>query len=316
MEQPIPGSILVVGSINMDLAVRCPALPGPGETVLGSSMVQSPGGKGGNQAAAAAKLGGVTRMAGCIGADAFGPELETALRAAGVNTELLVVRGERSGVALIEVADDGENSIVVVSGANWLVEADDVLRALEQASDARVLLLQLEIPLPAVIAAAHAARQRGIRVLLDPAPARPLPDELLSAVDIVLPNQIEAALLTGLETVDAADARVAGARLRKRGAGAAVIKLGARGVLLVDAEGEHWVPGHRVNTVDTTAAGDCLAGALAVALIEGRSLEDAVAFANAAAALSTTRPGAQESMPSRAEVDHFLAVQAGGTRSK
>jgi ribokinase len=316
MEQRTPGSILVVGSINMDLAARCPTLPGPGETVLGSSLVQSPGGKGGNQAAAAGKLGGVTRMVGCIGADAFGAELETALRAAGVNTELLVVRGERSGVALIEVADGGENSIVVVSGANWLVQPDDVLRALEQVSDARVMLLQLEIPLPAVIAAAQAARQRGIKVLLDPAPARPLPDDLLSAVDIILPNQIEAALLTGLETVDAVDARIAGARLRKRGVGTALIKLGVRGVLIVDAAGERWVPGHRVNTVDTTAAGDCLAGALAVALIEGRSLDDAVTFANAAAALSTTRPGAQESMPSRAEVDRFLAAQAGGTRTK
>jgi ribokinase len=308
--------MLVVGSINMDLAVRCPTLPGPGETVLGSSLVQSPGGKGGNQAVAAAKLGGATSMLGCIGADAFGRDLAAALQAAGVRTDLLVVRGERSGVALIEVADGGENSIVVVSGANWLVEPDDVRQALDRIRDAQALLLQLEIPLATVIAAAQAARERGIQVLLDPAPARPLPDALLRAVDIILPNQHEAAVLTGLEHVDAATARLAGDRLRERGVGTALIKLGADGVLMVNASGARQVAGHRVDTVDTTAAGDCLAGALAVALIEGRSLDDAVIFANAAAALSTTHPGAQESMPTRAEVDRFLAAQAGGTSVK
>jgi ribokinase len=316
MKHDAPGSMLVVGSINMDLAVRCPTLPGPGETVLGSSLVQSPGGKGGNQAVAAAKLGGATSMLGCIGADAFGRDLAAALQAAGVRTDLLVVRGERSGVALIEVADGGENSIVVVSGANWLVEPDDVRQALDRIRDAQALLLQLEIPLATVIAAAQAARERGIQVLLDPAPARPLPDALLRAVDIILPNQHEAAVLTGLEHVDAATARLAGDRLRERGVGTALIKLGADGVLMVNASGARQVAGHRVDTVDTTAAGDCLAGALAVALIEGRSLDDAVIFANAAAALSTTHPGAQESMPTRAEVDRFLAAQAGGTSVK
>jgi ribokinase len=300
-------AIVVVGSINMDLAVRCPHVPVPGETILGSSLLESPGGKGANQAVAAGRLGGSVAMVGCVGHDGYGAALRASLAKAGVAVDRVIARGDRSGVALIAVGDHGENSIVVVPGANALVTPGDVEAALDTMSDARMVLLQLELPLPTVQAAARAAHARGLQVLLDPAPAQPLPGELLQDVDILLPNQGEAGLLARLPVVSLVEARDAARRLLTRGPRTVLIKLGADGVLIVDAAGDRHVAGHRVATVDTTAAGDCLAGALAVALIEGQPLDRAVAFANAAAALSTTRPGAQDSMPSRPEVDALLA---------
>jgi ribokinase len=213
-------------------------------------------------------------------------------------------------VALIAVGDRGENSIVVVPGANALVTPGDVEASLESMPDARMVLLQLELPLPTVQAAARTAHARGLQVMLDPAPAQPLPRELLQDVDILLPNQGEAGLLAGLPVVSLVEARDAARRLLTHGPRTVLIKLGADGVLIVDAAGDRHIAGRRVVAVDTTAAGDCLAGALAVALIEGQPLDRAVAFANAAAALSTTRPGAQDSMPSRAEVDAFSAALA------
>ena len=303
----VNSQILVVGSVNMDLAVRCPHIPGPGETVLGSSLVESPGGKGANQAVAAARLGGRAAMLGCVGADTYGRTLRAALVDAGVAADHLLDRGTRSGVAIIEVSDSGENSIVVVPGANALLAPDDVELALDRMPEARLVLLQLEIPLETVIATARAARSRGLRVLLDPAPAQPLPDSLLSDVDILTPNQTEAALLAGLPAVGPDKAQEAARRLLARGSRSVLIKLGADGVLLAGPSYAQLVPGWRLATVDSTAAGDCLSGALAVALIEHRDLPDAVAFANAAAALSTTRYGAQDSMPTRAEVDRLLS---------
>lgn len=302
-------TILVVGSINMDLAVRCPHVPAPGETVLGTSLLESPGGKGGNQAVAAGRLGGAVAMVGCVGDDAYGPALRSSLARAGVAGDFLIARGDRSGLALIAVGDRGENSIVVVPGANALVTPDDVAAAFREAAAARVLLLQLELPLPTVQAAAQLARARGVRVILDPAPAPadPLPDDVLGLVDVIAPNQGEAAWLAGKPVSSLEEARAAATALLARGPRTVLIKLGSDGVLIVDRAGERHIPGRRVAVVDTTAAGDCLAGALAVALTEGRSLDEAVTFANAAAALSTTRPGAQESMPTRAEVDALLA---------
>lgn len=297
--------ILVVGSINMDVSVRAPHIPVPGETILGSGLVESPGGKGANQAAAAGRLGGSVAMVGCVGADSYGEALRRGLQAAGVSTDTVTVRGDRSGVALIEVSDAGENSIVVVPGANALLTPADVEVALAAAPRAKWMLLQLEIPLPAIEAAASLARARGIRVLLDPAPARPLPDTLLAAVDILLPNQGEAGVLAGMKVRTLADAERAARLLLARGPRCVLLKLGGDGVLLADRERFVHIVGHSVQVVDTTAAGDCLAGALAVALDDGQPLEDAVRLANAAAALSTTRPGAQESMPSHAEVAQF-----------
>ena len=302
----ISSQIAVVGSVNMDLAARCPHIPVPGETVLGGDLIESPGGKGANQAVAAGKLLGRVAMIGCLGADAYGQTLRAALVEAGVATQGLIERGPRSGVAIIEVADHGENSIVVVQGANALLEPVDVADVLERMPQAQMVLLQLEIPLATVVAAAQRARAQGLRVILDPAPAQPLPPDLLRQVDILVPNQTEAAVLAGMPVVTVATAPEAASRLLAMGPSTILLKLGADGVLIANAAGMRVIPGFRVATIDTTAAGDCFAGALAVALIEGQPLEEAVVFANAAAALSTTRAGAQASMPTRAEVKDLL----------
>ncbi len=299
-------TILVIGSLNLDLSIRCPHLPAPGETILGGPLIESPGGKGGNQAVAAGRLGGKVAMIGCLGADDYGRGLRNKLIASNVAVECVLERGPRSGVALIQVGDDGENSIVVVPGANALVEPADVLRAVDRAPGARLMLLQLEIPLGTVEEAARLGRARGITVLLDPAPAQPLSDSLLAHIDVLLPNEHEAAVLAGLTNDGPDQALEAARRLQARGPRTVLVKLGSRGVLLVDgAEAQHFA-GRKVTAVDTTAAGDSLAGALAVALDEGMPLPKAVAFANVAAALSTTRPGAQDSMPDRSEVDRAM----------
>ena len=219
-----------------------------------------------------------------------------------------MVRGDCSGVALIEVSDAGENSIVVVPGANALLAPADVAHALDAASRAKWMLLQLEIPLPTVEAAVALAHARGMQVLLDPAPARPLSDALLAGVDILLPNQGEARVLAGMEVRSVSDAEQAARLLLSRGPRCVLLKLGAGGVLIADQQGFRHIAGHRVRVVDTTAAWDCLAGALAVALDDGRSLEDAARFANTAAALSVTRPGAQTSIPTLEEVARFVPV--------
>ena len=303
---PISSQIAVVGSVNMDLAARCPHIPVPGETVLGGDLIESPGGKGANQAVAAGKLLGRVAMIGCLGSDAYGQTLRAALVEAGVATQGLIERGPRSGVAIIEVADHGENSIVVVQGANALLEPVDVADVLERMPQAQMVLLQLEIPLATVVAAAQRARAQGLRVILDPAPAQPLPPDLLRQVDILVPNQTEAAVLAGMPVVTVATAPEAASRLLAMGPSTILLKLGADGVLVANSAGMRVIPGFRVATIDTTAAGDCFAGALAVALIEGQPLEEAVVFANAAAALSTTRAGAQASMPTRVEVEDLL----------
>ena len=305
----LDSTILVVGSINMDLAVRCPRIPVPGETILGSSLIESPGGKGANQAVAAALLGGAVAMVGCHGNDSYGQTLRHALQRAGASVRHVLERGDRSGVALIEVSEQGENSIVVVPGANALLTPDDVKRALQDTPTARALVLQLEVPLDTVREAARMARARGLTVLLDPAPVQPLPESLLREVDILLPNQGEAALLTQMDTVEATTAQEAGTRLRARGPRVVLVKLGRDGVLIVDESGVRLVPGISVDAIDTVAAGDCLAGALTVALVEGRPLVEAVTFANAAAALSTTRFGAQSAMPDREAVERLLRRQ-------
>jgi ribokinase len=298
--------IAVVGSLNMDLVVRGTHIPRPGETILGESLSEYPGGKGGNQAVAAARLNGPTAMIGCLGTDPYSTALRTALTEAGVETAHLLERGPRSGVAIIEVAATGENSIVVVQGANALLTPSDVESALADLPEAGIVLLQLEVPMEAVESAALFAQAKGQLVLLDPAPARTLSDRLLSAVDFLTPNQQEAAFLVGMPDVRPADAPEAARRLLARGVKTAIIKLGAAGIFAANGQESFYVSGHRVETVDTTAAGDCFAGALAVALLMDSSLYDAVAFANAAAALSTTRRGAQPSMPNLAEVRALL----------
>ncbi len=302
-------SIVVFGSINMDLVVRTPRLPAPGETLTGHTFFTAPGGKGANQAVACARLGAPTRMVGRVGDDLFGEQLRASLRTAGVQDDGVLTAPGPSGVALIAVDDAAENTIVIVPGANGAVGGDDISR-LEQALDgARVLLLQLEVPMAMVVAAARAARARGVTVMLDPAPALPLPDELWALTDILTPNESEAAALTGIPVRDEQSAAAAARALLARGVRTVIIKLGARGALVADTDNTRMWPAFTVTPVDTVAAGDAFNGGLATALSEGRSFEEAIRWGLAAGALSVTKPGAQPSMPDRRELLELLGVR-------
>jgi ribokinase len=301
MGQPIT----VVGSLNMDFVVQVAAFPIPGETVFGSGFTTIPGGKGGNQACAAARLGGRVRMVGRVGQDPIGEQLRSSLAAAGVDTSTVLVTPETSsGAAVIVVQAGGQNQIVVASGANALLSPADVSRALDTLQGG-FLLLQLETPLETVEAAAATAHRLGATVILDPAPARPLPDTLLARVSCLTPNESEAMILLGRreQAVTLEEAPVVARALRDRGARAVLLKLGENGAFLDDGLQAARFPAPRVEAADATAAGDTFNGALAVALAEGRPIADAVRFANAAAAISVTRVGAQASIPTRAEVD-------------
>jgi ribokinase len=293
----------------MDLVVRTPRLPTPGETLTGHTFFTAPGGKGANQAVACARLGVPTRMVGRVGDDLFGEQLRASLRSFGVQDDGVLTTPGPSGVALIAVDDTAENTIVIVPGANGAVSIADIPR-LERALDgARALLLQLEVPIETVVAAARAAHTRGVTVILDPAPALPLPDELYALADIITPNEHEAATLTGIAVRDDQGAIAAARALIARGARRVAIKLGARGALTADAEGEQFWSPFTVTPVDTVAAGDAFNGGLAVALSEGRSFNEAIRWGLAAGALSVTRHGAQPSMPERNEVLTLLAQE-------
>ena len=309
---PAKPNILVVGSINMDLAVRSPRMPAPGETVLGHGFKTSPGGKGANQAVAAARLQAKCAMIGAVGEDAFGQQLLANLKAEGVDCSGVGVTAEApSGVAVIIVDGRGENSIVVASGANHELSPDDVFSREAMFAKADVVLLQFELPMPTVRAAIDVARRHGCRIVLDPAPAPPRLNEELCRVDIISPNVTEAEMITRKRTgEERADMNIA-SDLIARGAKAAVVKLGGRGCLLVSADGlMARVEPFKVDILDTTAAGDAFAAALAVAVASGRELTDAARFANAAGALACTRLGAQAAMPTLDEVRVLLADQA------
>lgn len=293
--------IAVFGSVNMDLVAYAATAPGRGETVSGREFRTVPGGKGANQAVAAARAGGAVAMIGAVGADAFGGELRAALDGAGVDTAGLRTAAGASGTAHIVVDDDGANSIVVVPGANATVtslaggDADRIAAA-------GTLLLQLELPMDGVVAAAESARRGGVRTVLTPAPARPLPDRLLAATDLLVPNEHEAAALTGR-----ADPHEAAAALLER-VPEVVVTLGGAGSLYAARDREPFaVPALEVRAVDTTAAGDTYVGALCVAYAEGRPMPAAMAWAAAAAALAVQRPGASSSMPARTEIDRLAA---------
>lgn len=304
----MPAKIVVVGSLNMDLVVRSPRIPQPGETLLGRGFVTLPGGKGANQAVAAARLGGEVAMIGRLGVDGFAASLRESLAADAVDhSQVLATPEATTGVALITVDDDGRNTIVVASGANWLVTPADVAQNAAVIAAADVLLLQLELPLETVIRAAQIAQTHHVRVILNPAPARALPPELLALVDILIPNETETALLTGLPVENDAQAQIAAAHLLELGVGAVILTLGSRGALLTTQEGSHLSPAFPVQPVDTTAAGDAFVGGLAVALGEGKSLAEAMVWGNAAGGLATTVLGAQPSLPRRDAVEALQA---------
>lgn len=302
--------ILVLGSLNVDFVVRTEVRPLPGETVHGTGFSVHAGGKGANQAVAASKAGGRVAIAGRMGDDVFSGVLTQSLLDAGVRGDLLQrVAGIPTGSAHITIDGSGENSIIVVAGANGLVGREDVDRLAPVLDGSRILLLQLEIPMDAVVYAAQVAKDRGVIVMLDPAPAAPLPPPLISLVDYITPNRHEAAVLTGIQVTDVRSASLAARELVAQGVKCAIVKLGADGVVYATAssvEVEH-VPGHSVQVVDTTAAGDAFSGALAALLSEGRTLAEAVRFANAAGALAVTKHGAQPAMAWRAEIERLLS---------
>ena len=298
------GRVLVVGSLNMDLVVQVAAQPRPGDTVLASDVATFPGGKGANQAAAAAKAGGNVRMLGRVGTDDHGQALKSALETAGVDTGFVTAVDGQSGLAFITVDTGGENMIVVSSGANRHLTPETVLD--EHFEDVAVLLMQLEIPLETVARAAELARERGVKSILNAAPARELPADLLKNITHLVVNEGEAGFLTELQVTDVSSAQAAGHKLLERGVGNVVVTLGGEGVAWV-GESAGRLGAHRVQVLDTTAAGDAFCGALAVKLAEGASLAEAVRFANAAGALATTKKGAQPSLPSRADIEHLLA---------
>ena len=301
-------TIVVLGGINMDLIGIAPRLPAPGETVVGDRFYTAPGGKGANQAVAAAKLGAEVRMVGRVGRDMFGPGLLDDLRGHGIDVSGVAVDPEHaSGIAVILLDARRQNHIVAIYGANVKCD-EDQLQATESALDgADALLLQLEIPSEVSLAAARAAKRRGVRVIWDPAPAAGMPPEAYRVVDVLTPNQTEATALTGIEVTNVTSARAAAHALLDRGAGAAVVKLGELGALYASSDGVGHVLSHEVEVVDTVAAGDAFGAALAVALVEGRSMEEAVRYGATAGALAVTRPGAQEAMPSRSEVEALLS---------
>ena len=302
--------IVVVGSLNMDLVVRLPQIPRPGETLLGGVFKTFPGGKGANQAVAAARLGAEVALIGCVGDDSFGQSLRATLANENIDTNHVLVRpGEATGVALIQVDAKGQNSIAVASGANFSLTSGDVEKAMQAIGDFDVLVMPLETPLETIYTAAQIASQKGIKVLLNPAPAQVLETDLLELVDVLLPNEHEVALMTDTPLQSAADTRRAAEKLLLMGAKNLLVTLGSQGARLFDGKThqETFLPAYPVQAVDTTAAGDCFVGALAVGLSEGKTLLAAAEFASAAAALSVTRAGAQPSLPDRNQVRQFIS---------
>jgi ribokinase len=299
--------VVVLGSSNTDMIIRVERIPHAGETLLGGQFLTAAGGKGANQAVAAARAGGRVSLVARVGQDSLGDRALDGLTADGIDISR-VYRDKKaaSGAALIFVDKQGENSIAVASGANAKLSPADVQKARPVISNAEVLLLQLETPLNTVTTAARLGHAHKVRVILNPAPARALPDSLLRCVSILTPNESEAELLTGTKLRSASAAGKVAQTLRNRGVETVIITLGADGALIADQHGTRRVSGFRVKAIDTTGAGDTFNGALAVFLAEGRVIDEAVRMANAAAAISVTRIGAQPSAPTRREIEKLL----------
>jgi ribokinase len=300
-------SIVVFGSINMDLVARTPRLPNPGETITGRVFRTFPGGKGANQAVACARLGANTNMVGRVGDDEFGENLKNELEKAGVDHDNVVFDPKTSsGVALIAVEDSAENFIIVIPGANGQVDDQDLIRLEAVLTKSEVLLLQLEIPFDMVMAAAKLAKEKNVKVILDPAPAQILPEEIYPLLDIITPNVTESELLVGFPLETKEEITKAAKILRDRGASNVIIKMGSRGAFALMGDQEEFFSPYQVATVDTVAAGDAFNGALAVALSENLPIEKAIQWGMAGGALSVTKEGAQPAMPGRKELTELL----------
>lgn len=295
--------VVVVGSLNMDLVMRTPRVPVGGETLHGHEFSTLPGGKGANQAVACARLGAKVAMIGQVGNDGFGTTLRDGLAADGIDVNgVLQTSAVGTGVAMILVEDIGQNRIVLAAGANGALTPDDIDAQTALIGGAAMVVLQLEVPMPVVERAIAIAHSAGVPVLLNPGPAKPLAEPLWSQIDILIPNESEAELLSGIAVTDAASAYTAARVFRQRGVDCVLITLGANGVAVVDDAGERHLPAHVVKAVDTTAAGDTFIGGLTAGLVEGMAMDEAVALGQRASALCVTRHGAQPSIPYRREI--------------
>lgn len=299
--------ILVIGSSNTDMTVRSATLPKPGETVLGGDFRMGPGGKGANQAVAARLLGGEVTFVCKLGRDMFGEGASKHYESCGLDTSKILWSDKPSGVALITVDSKAENSIVVASGANADMTVSDIDSVADIIKSSGILLLQLEIPMDAVVHAAEIAYSAGVQVVLNPAPAAALPAELLKCVSILIPNETEASAISGIDINNFETAAAAAERLKGMGVREVIITMGSRGSVVCDGSCT-FVPAVKVNAVDTTAAGDTFCGGVCVALSEGKDLLEAVKFATAASSIAVQRPGAQDSVPNRCEVDKLLNI--------
>lgn len=306
MKQDVP-TIAVVGSSNMDLVVKSNRIPVTGETILGGDFIMVPGGKGANQAVAAAKLGAKVFFIAKLGDDIFGLQSLNNFKKEGVNTKYVLQTQEApSGVALIMVDDEGNNVIVVAPGANHKLLPDDVKAAESDIASSGALVAQLEVPIETIEFAARLANKSNVPFILDPAPAQQLRPELLNMVDVLTPNETEARILTGVEVNDRKSAEAAAQKLLERGVKNVILTMGASGYLSVGKEGKEFIAARKVTAADSTAAGDAFTGSLVVGLAKGQTLSQAALFANNVAAFSVTRIGAQPSMPTIEEIDKFI----------
>lgn len=294
--------ILVVGSSNTDMTVKTKYLPKPGETVLGNEFTMGPGGKGANQAVAASRLGGEVKFICKVGRDIFGDNAIAHYVDEKLDTAGILRSDLPSGVALISVDEKAENSIVVASGANGDLDEADIETSRKDLENCGILLLQLEIPVPSVLKAAKIAHEAGAMVVLNPAPACPLPDEVFRYVDLFIPNQTELGNYSGIDTADVAGAEKAAAAMQAKGVGKLIVTMGSKGALICEGGPSVFVPAKKVKAVDTTAAGDTFCGALCVAISEGKSLKEAAEFACSASALTVQKMGAQNSIPFRKDL--------------
>lgn len=304
---PAKTDIIVIGSSNTDMVIKAAKFPIPGETILGGEFFMFPGGKGANQAVAAARLGGKVALVAKIGNDIFGQQALQQFKNEGIEVKHVITDADHpSGVALITVDAKGENTIVVAQGSNGALMPEDLIQATPDIENAQIILVQLEIPIPTVVKATALAKRFGKKAILNPAPAASLPSEIFDGLYLITPNESEAEAIAGIRVTDLNEAKQAAEKIREKGVKNVIITLGSAGAYIQTEDGGKHIGTPKVKAVDSTAAGDIFNGALAVALSEGKNLEYAVTFANAAAALSVTRMGAQASAPFRNELTHML----------